>query len=143
PRRVWDIASNKVIPGTWVRRSFAGKIRIWAISHAWAPDNERRYIWTSVNNYQWPVPIPQDVTLEDLREDLIGLGCRYAWLDVLCLRQEYPEEERETMHSLQEFERREQLRLTEWKIDVPTIGFLYCAPSPVVIYFNRLGKPFE
>ncbi|KAF8465052.1 hypothetical protein BDZ91DRAFT_820980 [Kalaharituber pfeilii] len=143
PRRVWDIASNKVIPGSWVRRSFAGEVRIWAISHAWAPPEDREYIWTSVNSYQWPVPIPKGVKLEKLREDLIGLGCRYAWLDVLCLRQEYRKELTKIQHLLGERKRRERLRLKEWKIDVPTIGFIYCAPSPVVIYFNHLGRTFD
>ncbi|KAF8462395.1 hypothetical protein BDZ91DRAFT_699006 [Kalaharituber pfeilii] len=150
PRRVWDICSHKVIPGIWLSYQHKANaytcIKIWAISHAWVEEADREYIWTSVNNFQWPVPVPKGVTLESIREDLIRLGCRYAWLDVLCLRQEYPKHLphlREERHSLQEWEWRNRVRQEEWKIDVPTIGFIYTHAAKVVIYFNGLGRAFN
>ncbi len=51
------------------------------------------------------------------------------WLDVLCLRQE---------HGL-----REDLHVEEWKINVPTIGWVYAQGRPVVCYFCRLGQPLH
>ncbi len=35
-----------------------------------------------------PVPIPQDTSLDLIRIEMLNLGAEYAWLDVLCLRQE-------------------------------------------------------
>ena len=35
----------------------------------------------------WPIPLPKRLLLEDVRGEMIRLGVRYAWLDVLCLRQ--------------------------------------------------------
>ena len=37
----------------------------------------------------------------------------------------------------------EELRLEEWKIDIPTIGFAYRAAEFVITYFNGLGRPFK
>ncbi len=57
---------------------------------------------------------------------MLNLGAEYAWLDVLCLRQE---------HGL-----REDLHVEEWKLDVPTIGWVYSNVT-VVCYFCGLGQP--
>ncbi|KAF8445334.1 hypothetical protein BDZ91DRAFT_768872 [Kalaharituber pfeilii] len=142
PRRVWDLCSHKVIPAVWL---FSDRIPIdiWAVSHSWVRDTDRNYIWTAVNNFEWPVPIPNGVTLEGIREELIKFGCRYAWLDILCLRQEYPEHLLYQKHQPIEREKREQLRFTEWAIDVPTIGLVYRQAEYVVTYFNGLGRPFQ
>ncbi|KAK0245461.1 hypothetical protein EDD85DRAFT_801124 [Armillaria nabsnona] len=55
---------------------------------------------------------------------MLNLGLEYAWLDVLCLRQRGG--------------LREDLRVKEWKVDVPTIGGLYNR-ADVVIYLSGLG----
>ena len=47
--------------------------------------------------------------------------------------------------------RREQCRLEEWKVDVPTIGAVYsnldnyslCEGGPIVIFMSGLGRPFR
>ncbi|KAF8462112.1 hypothetical protein BDZ91DRAFT_640102, partial [Kalaharituber pfeilii] len=132
PRRVWDVCNNKVIPTIWLLKNRSAlHIDVWPISHSWAPEAERQTVMTAVNDFEWPVPIPADITLEDLRAQLLALGCRYAWVDVLCLRQEYPTDPK-----------REKIRREEWKLDVPLIGFIYNM-NHVVVYFSGLGRPFK
>ena len=60
-----------------------------AISHSWVMAENRELVWTEINQYQWPVPFPKDASLDDLRVELLRMGLRYCWLDVLCLRQAY------------------------------------------------------
>ncbi len=82
---------------------------------------------TPINGYEWPVPIPKDANLDLIRIEMLNLGAEYAWLDVLCLRQQGG--------------RGEHLRKEEWKLDVPTIGHVYEDPDgDVVCYFNGLGR---
>ncbi|SJL16947.1 uncharacterized protein ARMOST_20483 [Armillaria ostoyae] len=64
-----------------------------------------------------------------IRIEMLNLGAEYAWLDVLCLRQEGG--------------LREDLRVQEWKLDVPTIGWVYMHEKPVVCYFCGLGRPLR
>ncbi|KAK0431026.1 hypothetical protein EV421DRAFT_1855583, partial [Armillaria borealis] len=59
---------------------------------------------------------------------MLNLGAEYVWLDVLCLRQPGG--------------RREDLRVDEWKVDVPTIGAVY-RDVPVAGYFSGLGRPLS
>ncbi len=33
--------------------------------------------------------------------------------------------------------------MEEWKLDVPTIGWVYANPTRVVCYFNGLGRPLH
>ena len=40
---------------------------------------------TAVNQEQHPVPIPEGVTLDAVRDELLGLGAQFCWLDILCL----------------------------------------------------------
>ncbi|PBK63806.1 hypothetical protein ARMSODRAFT_962846 [Armillaria solidipes] len=108
-RRVWDLCANRVVP-------------YW---------EDRFDLWTPINCYEWPVPIPKDADLNLIRIEMLnqqGLvsnhSVEYAWLDVLCLRQEGGE--------------REDLRTEEWKVDVPTIGSLYCNIS-----VRGLGRPLS
>ncbi len=84
-------------------------------------------VLTLINRYEWPVPIPKDTNLDLIRIEMLNAGAEYAWLDVLCLRQVGG--------------RREDLRAEEWKLDVPTIGFMYKGFEPIVYYFNGLGRP--
>ncbi|PBK61773.1 hypothetical protein ARMSODRAFT_1025321 [Armillaria solidipes] len=86
-RRIWDLFSNRVVP----------------------------CVWTAINGYTWPVPIPRGVDLHLLRIELLELGAEFAWVDVLCLRQ---------LGGLQE-----DLHELEWSI------------GPLVYYFNGLGRP--
>ncbi len=123
PRRVWDLYANRVIP-YWVACEHP-----WAISHAWVDEKDRKEVWTPINGYEWPVPMPKDANLDLIRIELLNYGAKYAWLDVLCLRQEGG--------------KNEDLRLEEWKLDVPTIGSVYEEAERVVCYFNGLGRPLD
>ncbi len=124
PRRVWDLYANRVVP-FWV----VGHRYPWAISHAWMEERERTDVWTHINAYEWPVPIPKDANLDLIRIELLNLGAEYVWLDVLCLRQAGGWGE--------------DLRAEEWKVDVPTIGWVYQRAECVVYYLNGLGRPFR
>ncbi len=74
-------------------------------------------------------PIPTDTNLDYTRIEMLNAGAEYAWLDVLCLRQVGG--------------RREDLREEEWKLDVPTIGWVYTGFEPIIYYFNGLGRPLR
>ncbi|PBK61972.1 hypothetical protein ARMSODRAFT_851775, partial [Armillaria solidipes] len=122
PRRIWDLFSNRVVPW-WVALHTP-----WGMSHAWLDISHRKNVLTPINGHEWPVPIPKDVNLDFVRIEMLNLGAEYAWLDVLCLRQEGG--------------RNEDLRVGEWMLDVPTIGNAYVLEK-VVCYFNGLGWPLE
>ena len=215
PRRIWDICANTVIPATWfcgppcplTGRQEVSHLGVKPVSHAWVADNDRSPILTEANQHMWPIPLPKGVLLEDVRGEMIRLGVRYAWLDVLCLRQRaqstlatdlaipvsmeavenIPVSTEEIMNNtpvstrvvegdtkvvedaplstevmesntlsveevLEEVgERREQRRLEEWKVDVPTIGAIYSnldikslyGGGPIVIFMSGLGRPFR
>ncbi|KAK0477773.1 hypothetical protein IW261DRAFT_251749 [Armillaria novae-zelandiae] len=136
PRRVWDLCANRVVP-YWVAdrdmpnldKPTRGRLeRPWGISHAWMSDEERADIWTPINGYQWPVPVPKDAKLELIRIEMLNLGAEYVWLDVLCLRQAGGQDG--------------HLGIEEWKLDVPTIGWVYRDTS-VMCYFSGLGRPLS
>ncbi|PBK83906.1 hypothetical protein ARMGADRAFT_1067621 [Armillaria gallica] len=139
PRRVWDLYSNRVVP-YWVMDTDAEfELPRWPrpISHAWVDENDRANVWTPINGYEWPVPIPKDANLNLIRIEMLNLGEEYTWLDVLCLRQVGGQ--------------REDLRAEEWKLDVPTIGRVYVATDnwderigegfTLVCYLSGLGRP--
>ncbi|KAK0436245.1 hypothetical protein EV421DRAFT_1716120 [Armillaria borealis] len=123
PRRVWDLYSNRMVPWWVVRRYPLG------ISHAWMEEEDRMDVLTPINGREWPVPIPKDANLDLIRIEMLSLGAEYAWLDVLCLRQVGG--------------RGEHLRPEEWKVDVPTIGYVYQWADRVVAYFSGLGRPLS
>ncbi|PBK68709.1 hypothetical protein ARMSODRAFT_188705 [Armillaria solidipes] len=128
PRRVWDLFSNRVVP--WLVACHGSRS---VLSHAWLDKKDRILVWTSINGKEWLVPLPAGVDLRLVRIELLELECKYVWLNVLCLRQEGGP--------------REDLRLEEWTVDVPTIGGVYfpipglAAPERVVYYLNGLGRP--
>ena len=124
PRRVWDLYSNRILPIWAIRKD------PWAVSHPWMELELRHNVDTPINGYKWPVPIPIDTTLERVRVELLNLGAEYIWVDVLCLRQEGSMEN-------------ERLRLEEWKLDVPTIGYVYRQNQRIVYYYSGLGRPFR
>ncbi|PBK96010.1 hypothetical protein ARMGADRAFT_1163666 [Armillaria gallica] len=97
------------------------------ISHAWVDEKDRMDVWTPINGYEWPVPIPKDASLDLIRIEMLNLGVEYMWLDVLCLRQKGGP--------------KEDVRVEEWKLDVPTIGRVY-RNTWVVIYLSGLGLSF-
>ncbi|KAG8860543.1 hypothetical protein FRB96_003797 [Tulasnella sp. 330] len=138
PRRVWDLFSNRVLP-IWVVETdldvqpdgYERIMPLFAISHAWMFPAQRRDITTRVNGDKWPVPLPVDGNLDDVRIELLNMGAEYAWLDILCLRQKGGEPAQET------------LRPREWELDVPTIGAVYTKCQHTVVYLNGLGRPFE
>ena len=138
PRRLWDLKSNRVVdfqmlhaflstyessPTTKTRPKF------WAVSHTWTSDMSPTL--TPINQYQWPIPLPKNTTLDDLRSELLTLGVEYIWLDVVCLRQN---SEGNLLGRLQRM---------EWRLDVPTIGNIYRTATKIVRYFNGLGVPFS
>ncbi|KAK0462258.1 uncharacterized protein EV420DRAFT_1734330 [Desarmillaria tabescens] len=124
PRFVWDLYSNRVVP-FWV----TSMELVCPISHAWVDEKDRIDVWTPINGYQWPVPIPKDTDLKLIRIEMLNLGLEYVWLDVLCLRQRGGP--------------REDLRAEEWKLDVPTIGHLYSRKEVVYCYLSGLGRPLS
>ncbi|SJL02844.1 uncharacterized protein ARMOST_06182 [Armillaria ostoyae] len=123
PRRVWDLYSNRVVPW-WVTHEWPRPI-----SHAWVAERDRIDVWTPINGYQWPIPIPRDANLDLIRIEMLNLGAEYVWLDVLCLRQKGG--------------RRDDLRAEEWRLDVPTIGAVYRFSGAVVWYLSGLGRPLS
>ena len=145
PRRIWDLRSNRVVdfrmlhavrsrtnPIYWTAQltnAIGTKPTFWAVSHSWTSNMSP--VWTRINQYQWPVPLPKDISLDHLRSELLDLGAEYIWIDVVCLRQQ---------SSIIDLER---LRREEWKLDVPTIGNIYREATNIVRYFNGLGVPFS
>lgn len=123
PRRVWDLYSNRVVP-TWAT---SPSKELAPISHAWAHEKDRKAVWTRINGYEWPVPIPKDTSLDLIRIEMLNLGAEYVWLDVLCLKQKGG--------------RRDDLREKEWELDVPTIGCVYYNTDRVYCYLSGLGRP--
>ncbi|KAF8457093.1 hypothetical protein BDZ91DRAFT_786036 [Kalaharituber pfeilii] len=148
PRRIWDLKSNRVVDfrmlhaevnSIEVPHKGTRRPTFWAVSHSWTSD--MRTVETSVNQYQWPVPLPNGVDIESLRKELLTLGADYVWLDVLCLRQQSGTSTAQTRtHNNVPLD---TIKHDEWKIDVPTIGNIYRAAVQTVRYFNGLGRPFS
>ncbi len=103
----------------WIPGSFPEPI-----SHAWVGEKDGVDVWTPINGKEWPVPILKDASLNLIQIEMLNLGVEYTWLDVLCLRQKGGS--------------REDLHAEEWKLDVPTIGYIYW-DIWVVIYLSGLG----
>ncbi|KAK0506544.1 hypothetical protein EDD18DRAFT_1037902, partial [Armillaria luteobubalina] len=128
PRRVWDLYSNRVVPWWSCKAEFCANDQARPISHAWADEVDRVDVRTPINGHEWPVPIPKGANLNLIRIEMLNLGVEYVWLDVLCLRQRGGP--------------REDLRVEEWKLDVPTIGAIY-RRADVVCYLSGLGLPLR
>ncbi|PBK77576.1 hypothetical protein ARMSODRAFT_949515 [Armillaria solidipes] len=126
PRRVWDLYSNRVVPWWSCRMVFPRKLK--PISHAWVDETDRVDVLTPINGREWPVPIPKGANLDLIRIEMLNLGVEYTWLDVLCLRQRGGPWE--------------DLRVEEWKLDVPTIGAIY-RHAPMVCYLSGLDLPLS
>ncbi|PBK70318.1 hypothetical protein ARMSODRAFT_106688 [Armillaria solidipes] len=132
PRRVWDLYSNRVVPW-WCCAQTEDDIHyrvgwLQPISHAWVDEVDRVDVWIPINGREWPVPISKSANLDLIRIEMLNLGQEYTWLDVLCLRQRGGP--------------REDLRVEEWKLDVPTIGAIYRG-AHVVCYLSGLGLPLS
>jgi len=142
PRRIWDLKSNRVVefrmlhsevlarqyPHGVIDLEKAPPPPFWAITHSWT--NDMSPVNTSINWYQWPTPLPRGLDLEHgVRRELLNKGSEYVWLDVLCLRQ----------HSTTN----DNIKVNEWKLDVPTIGNIYRAAVGIARYFNGLGQAFS
>lgn len=172
PRRIWDLCANRIIPFAWIYKtsrfgqefdpetcSECSTRNFWAVSHSWTSDMEG--VWSPVNSYQWPIPLPRGISLEQVRQQLLQRGGRYCWLDVVCLRQPLSGlPERTSLENVKSLEIQgackrvagaecppledvEHRRLEEWKVDVPTIGNIYQHCEKIPIYFNGLGLPFK
>ena len=169
PQRIWDICANMVIPATWfcgppcplTGRQNVGVLGVKPVSHAWVADEDLNFVLTEANQQMWPIPLPKGVLLEDVRREMIRLGVRYAWLDVLCLRQcaqptlatdsAIPVSTKVGAPSTEIAKSRERRRLKEWKVDLPTIGAIYSnldeaglyGGGLVVIFMSGFGRPFR
>ena len=160
PRRIWDICANTVIPATWfcgppcpLTGSCEIPLGVKPVSHAWVADADRIYVMTEANQQMWPIPLPKGVQLEDIRGEMIRLGVRYAWLDVLCLRQQFrPALAKDLAIPVREIvEKHNECRKKELKVDVPIIGAIYFnkdinglyGGGPTVIFMSGLGRPFR
>lgn len=147
PRRVWDLRSNRVLPFHSLTRKLGENLRdiplnVWSVSHSWVDDAELQYVWTNINGMQWPVPIPRHTSLDHVRVELLNMGAEYVWLDVLCLRQQWPEDM--AKEDAEGSKANEVARQEEWKVDVPTIGYVYDSiRRPCIVYFNGLGMPLD
>jgi len=141
PRRVWDICANKVVPWT----EHLDDSDVVPISHAWVHWEEREFVTTMVNHHLWPIPLPRGVHLKGIRDELIQHNIRYAWLDVLCLRQEAQPYSVPPVRFYEDdyFLQAEKRRIEEWAADIPTIGSVYAASKQVFVYFSGLGRPFN
>ena len=138
PRRLWDLKSNRVVDFRMLHATIQTRPAFWAVTHSWTDDMSP--VWTAINQYQWPVPLPKGIGLEYLRSELLNLGAEYVWLDVVCLRQKSQVSD---IYDAATVDSLEQLRQQEWKIDVPTIGNIYRAAERIVRYFNGLGVHFS
>ena len=139
PRRVWDLMSNRVVPTSALNipssASHVVPCNMWAVSHSWVAQSDLHFGETSINQRQWPVPLPKTTTFDHIRIELLNMGAEYVFLDVLCLRQKAsPDPE-----SKEEVTRRE-----EWSTDIPSLGHVYrhTRYQTVITYFNGLGLPF-
>ena len=65
--------------------------------------------WTTINQRQWPVPLPNGISLDHLRSELLEFGAEYVQSEFYL-----------------------RLRRDEWKLDVPTIGNIYRAALNIV-----------
>lgn len=120
--------------------------RLWAVSHAWVMDEAQQLVDTIINDYEWPVPIPNDTSLEHVRIELLNMGAKYIWLDVLCLRQRCKVTAPDAGYVRTEelVEEKNGIRAEEVKLDIPAIGHIYQHDryQTVITYFNGLGRPF-
>jgi len=144
PRRLWDLKSNRVVEFRMLHSEVLAREYLssgvvmdlekaapafWAITHSWT--NEMSPVETSINQYQWPTPLPEGLNLEhSVRRELLHKGAEYVWLDVLCLRQLSTTGDRTRL-------------VDEWRLDVPTIGNIYRIAVGIARYFNGLGQAFN
>ncbi|EKM56451.1 uncharacterized protein PHACADRAFT_92835, partial [Phanerochaete carnosa HHB-10118-sp] len=138
PRRVWDLYSNRVLPFhvvPWENNEDSSCLPadLWAVSHTWVHGRGRILVMTPINGRRWPVSLPRGTSLDHIRIELLNMGAKYVWVDVLCLWLEGNADD-------------DKARLEEWKLDVPTVGHVYQAyprGRPCITYFNGLGLPFN
>ena len=68
PRRLWDLKSNRVVDFQMLHSAQLPTVTpptFWAVSHSWTKD--MRSVSTTINQHQWPVPLPNSITLDYLR----------------------------------------------------------------------------
>ena len=132
PRRLWDLKSNRVVDFRMLHATQSTIENIptfWAVTHSWTSNMSSEQ--TTINQHQWPVPLPKGITMKFLRSELLTLGAEYVWIDVVCLRQRSDDDYLE------------RVRTDEWKLDVPTIGNIYRRAARIMRYFNGLGIGFS
>ena len=145
----------------WRYYAFQRCVPYTAISHSWAA--RLRYTITPVNEQMWPVPLPEDISLEEIRQNLLSFrfpndryhrACfwqvcpppyevEYCWLDILCLRLAWTTSKGTLVTSVPaglDYTELENTRLQEWKLDVPIIGSVYQRSCDILMYLNGIGK---
>lgn len=130
PRRLWDLPSHRVVPASFI----PDRHHLWAVTHAWREIMVGA--WSPVNERQWKVPLPETVTLEAIRDELLGMGAVYCWLDVACNRQRSDVKGEDGQWLV------EPLLDKELEVDLPTMGNIYGMAAKVVRYYSGLGLPF-
>ena len=150
PRRIWDVCANRVVPTAWFPQFTFDSVNLVAISHAWVAPTERKYVLTDVNCRTWPVPMPRDVEIDGIRLELLRRNIRFAWLDILCLRQGMAEDKLPWDLTLDPaiIDARKLLQSKEWVSDVPLIGAVYrpttglrSSNTAILVYLNGVGRP--
>ncbi|KAH6905220.1 hypothetical protein BKA70DRAFT_1293742 [Coprinopsis sp. MPI-PUGE-AT-0042] len=143
PRRMWDLYSNRVIHASltmsrstseedpcprklhsWGEIGMRAPI-IYAVSHSLVDERERQWVLSKVNRGEWR---HSDKQLALFLLSAQAPPAAYAWMDLLCLRQQDKEAQGD------------YLRPQEHSIDVPTIGYVYQRCQAVVQYFCGLGR---
>ncbi|KAK0198111.1 hypothetical protein F5146DRAFT_1157673 [Armillaria mellea] len=117
PRRVWDLYSNRVVP--W-----------WSCEQSEA-DFKFQYDHVNVErpiSHAWVDEVDRVGVSTPINGYEWPVPIPKGWLDVLCMRQRGGP--------------REDLRVEEWKLDVPTIGATYNWMQ-VVYYLSGLGLPLS
>ena len=79
PCRIWDLRSNRVVDFRMLhaaQSTIGNPPPFWAVTHSWT--NDMSPMWTAINQHQWPVPLPKDISLEYLRSELLELGAEFV-----------------------------------------------------------------
>ena len=79
PRRLWDLKSNRVVDFQMLhaaQRTIKDTPTFWAVSHSWTSSMSR--IWTAINQHQYPVSLPKNISLDYVRSELLTLRSEYV-----------------------------------------------------------------
>ena len=78
PRRIWDLYSNRVLPYYALPQPAIPRT-LWAVSHSWVAGPNLQKVHTPINAFAWPVPIPKEASLDQVRIELLNLAAEYVF----------------------------------------------------------------